>query len=461
MLSKENNDLLCRVGPKTPMGDLLRQYWIPAMASDELPERDGRLMRVRLLGEDLIAFRDTFGKVGLLADKCSHRGASLFYARNEEGGLRCVYHGWKYDAAGRCVDMPNELSENKFQERIQHPAYPCREDRGIVWTYMGPRSDPPSLPQFLWTFLPEGRITRAQKVLRECNWMQALEGDLDSVHSTYLHSAIRLEEYEAGSADYYRRKARAAHLEARDTDVGIVYGARYEAEDKYYWRMTQYLMPFYTMIGGNLVEPATIGGKPVRGGREEGGRGVGGIRMWIPLDDENTMYWSISGRAQGTEEAGQRTNGDHRLSEDFLAPTADWLGKWRWKANKTNDYLIDYEEQRTRSFTGVSRFGGGAMLQDQAMTESMGPIVDRTVEHLGMTDTAIVRARGRLIQAAKALSESGAAPPGVDNPEGYQIRSAAMILPKDVPWFEAARTWLEAPPLDTLSEPLQGALGTR
>lgn len=453
MLSKEDNDLLCRVGPGTLMGDLLRQYWIPALASEELPERDGKPVRVRLLGENLIAFRDTLGKVGLLADKCSHRGASLFFARNEEGGLRCVYHGWKYDLAGHCIDMPNELSENKFHQRIQHPAYPCHEHGGIVWTYMGPRTDAPSLPQFLWTFLPEERIGHAQKVLRECSWVQALEGDLDSVHSTYLHSAIRLEEYEEGSADYYRRKARAAHLEARDTDAGILYGARYEAEDKYYWRITQYLMPFYTMIGGNLVEPATIGGRPVRGGREDGGRGVGGIRMWIPLDDGNTMYWSISGRPPGSgEEANQRTNDDRRGSAEFLAPTTDWLGKWRWKANWTNDYLIDYDEQRNRSFTGVSRFGGGAMLQDQAMTESMGPIVDRTTEHLGMTDTAIVRARGRLIEAAKALRESGVAPPGVDTPEAYQVRSAALILPKDVPWFEAAKKWLEAPPLAALIE---------
>src|SRR6516162_8078788 len=178
MLSREDNELLCRVGRGTPMGELMRQYWMPAALSSELPERDGVPLRVRLLGEDLIAFRTTSGAVGLVRNSCPHRGASLFYGRNEETGLRCVYHGWKFDVAGRCVDMPNEPPESNFKDKVHAPAYPCREQNGIIWTYMGPRDNPPSLPELELATVPESyRWIRPS--VRECNWLQALEGDID------------------------------------------------------------------------------------------------------------------------------------------------------------------------------------------------------------------------------------------------------------------------------------------
>src|SRR6266581_3916044 len=148
MLTAEENELLTRVGPGTPMGDLMRQYWLPVLLSEELPERDGRPQRVRLLCENLIAFRDSGGEIGLLANNCPHRGASLFFGRNEEAGLRCVYHGWKFDVSGRCVDMPNEPPESNFKDKVRAVAYPCRERNGIVWTYMGARSEPPALPEY-------------------------------------------------------------------------------------------------------------------------------------------------------------------------------------------------------------------------------------------------------------------------------------------------------------------------
>src|SRR3989442_423104 len=145
MVTNEENELLTRIGPGTPMGQLLRQYWTPALLSSEL-KADGAPVRIRLLGEDLIAFRDTQGRVGLLADNCSHRGASLFFGRNEEGGLRCVYHGWKFDVTGQCIDMPNEPAESNFKQKIRHVAYPCAERGGLIWAYMGPRSTPPPMP---------------------------------------------------------------------------------------------------------------------------------------------------------------------------------------------------------------------------------------------------------------------------------------------------------------------------
>ena len=184
MLSHEDNELLCRVGPGTPMGELFRQYWLPAMQSSELPEPDGDQVRVKLLGEELIGFRDTNGKVGLIQNACPHRGASLFYSRNEQGGIRCIYHGWKFDTSGACLDMPNEPAQSNFKDRVKATAYPTIERGGVVWAYMGPRETPPALPDL------EGNMDENSMVygqIRNCNWMQALEGDIDTVHFSFLH----------------------------------------------------------------------------------------------------------------------------------------------------------------------------------------------------------------------------------------------------------------------------------
>src|SRR5712692_4783431 len=174
MLSQEDNDLLCRVGPGTPMGNLMRQSWLPAIRSDELPSPDFPPIRVRLLGENLIGFRVTSGKVALIQNACPHRGASLFFGRNEEEGLRCVYHGWKYDSSGQCVDMPSEPSESNFKTKIKAAAYPCIERNGVIWMYMGPRETPPPLPEMEFNNVPEGHWNFGMN-LRECNWVQAVE----------------------------------------------------------------------------------------------------------------------------------------------------------------------------------------------------------------------------------------------------------------------------------------------
>src|SRR5579885_1952307 len=175
MLSQEENELITRVGPGTPMGAALRRYWLPALLVEELPAPDCPPVRVRLLGEDLVAFRDSMGQLGLLGAHCPHRGASLFFGRNEECGLRCVYHGWKFDVAGACVDMPSEPEESTFKERVRATAYPCVERGGVVWTYMGPPALQPPLPELEWALLPEPQ-RYASKRLQECNWLQAMEG---------------------------------------------------------------------------------------------------------------------------------------------------------------------------------------------------------------------------------------------------------------------------------------------
>ena len=250
MLSKEDNELLTQVGPGTPMGDLVRQYWIPMMAAKELPERDGPPLRMRLLGEDLIAFRDSTGKIGLLGDHCPHRGASLFFGRNEESGLRCVYHGWKFDTAGNCVDMPNEPAESTFKDKIHHRAYPCTEHGGLIWTYMGPREVPPGLPELEWTGVPEDQRVLTP-FLRECNWVQALEGDIDTAHLYFLHARLNAADDDgakSGTTGVFHQDTHPL-LELVETEYGMMYGARREEDaDNFYWRITQWMFPFHSFF---------------------------------------------------------------------------------------------------------------------------------------------------------------------------------------------------------------------
>ena len=216
MLSHVDNELLGRVRRGTPMGELLRQYWLPFLPSSELPMPDGPPKKVRLLGEDLVAFRDTQGQVGLLSANCPHRGASLFFGRNEGCGLRCVYHGWKFDVTGRCIDMPNEPAESTFKDKVDARAYPCRDVNGVVWTYMGPRSAPPPLSAFEINTLPPEQVYPPLVMLEECNWVQALEGDIDSSHIDYVHAKLRPDSKQRGT--FHRDKR--PRLELLPTDYG-------------------------------------------------------------------------------------------------------------------------------------------------------------------------------------------------------------------------------------------------
>src|ERR671939_134960 len=224
MLKQEENELICRVGPFTPMGGLMREYWLPAMLSSELPQPDSDPVRVLLLGEQLIAFRDTNGTVGLIQHNCPHRGASLFFGRNEEAGIRCVYHGWKFDTTGACVDMPNEPAESDFKHKVRATAYPCQERGGIVWTYMGPRKDPPPLPDLEANAL-EGATATAFQL--ECNWLQILEGHIDTTHVGFLHyGGLRPEDQPPGSFSEYQLLSKPAYFEVIDTESGAADGAR-------------------------------------------------------------------------------------------------------------------------------------------------------------------------------------------------------------------------------------------
>ena len=425
MLSRDDNELLCRIGPGTPMGNLMRQYWVPAALSSELPEPDGAPLRVRLLGEDLIAFRVSSGAVGLIQNSCPHRGASLFYGRNEAEGLRCVYHGWKFDVGGRCVDMPIEPAESNFKQKVRAVTYPCVERGGLIWTYLGPRPTPPPMPELEATMLADNRI---QVYQRDCNWIQALEGDIDTGHTVYLHlGGVDASEVPPDSWARYALADRAPRYEVTDTDSGVMYGAYRPAEtDTNYWRIANFLFPFYAMI------PTGVLGLEVR------------VRAWVPMDDAHTLAFLIThGAPPPPRNAGRQAV----APPETLPNTTDWYGRFRCAADGTNDYLIDRKAQKTVRFTGI----GSIHLQDQAVTESMGPVYDRTREHLGTSDAMVIRTRKRLLDAARALRDRGQIPPGVDDPRVYAVRSGGVVLPRGADWIEATQklrtAWTEHPGL--------------
>jgi nitrite reductase/ring-hydroxylating ferredoxin subunit len=380
-------------------------------------------LRVRLLGEDLIGWRDANGKVGLIANNCPHRGASLFFGRNEESGLRCVYHGWKFDVSGQCIDMPSEPAESDFKTKVAATAYPTRERNGIIWAYLGRRSEPPPLPDFEANMLGADNLA-VSIIHRPCNWMQGWEGEMDTVHQAFLHSgATRVEDTIPGTFDYYIASTPAPRFAVIDTQYGTSYGAfRPAAEDTYYWRIAHMLFPFYAMI------PAGLMGQQTR------------FAAYVPMDDEHTLHWEIGKGLMSRDELpfearGSEAGGPAERSASLFRPnTTDWYGRFNMHQSMGNDYLIDRQAQRSmKSYTGIP----GIRQQDMAVTESMGPIFDRESEHLGTTDALIIRTRRRLIAAARALEEHGVVPPGVDDPELYRQRSGGVILPRDANWWDA------------------------
>jgi phthalate 4,5-dioxygenase oxygenase subunit len=422
MLRAQDNEYVTRVGPGTPMGTMMRQYWVPAMLSSELPRPDCPPVRVLLLGEKLIGFRDSQGRVGLLGNHCPHRGASLFYGRNAGCGLRCVYHGWKFDVTGRCVDMPSEPPESNFKNKVRATAYPCQERGGVVWAYLGPRQNPPPLPDLEPNQLPAEQ-TQAIAIARDCNWLQGLEGDLDTAHIGFLHFGSEdSEDQEPGTFRYYTLKDRAPRYAVLDTDYGSMYGAyRPAGPGQNYWRIAQFLFPFWTMTPTGLLGHHLV------------------ARAWVPMDDEHMIMFMMVPQLPPQARAVRERQGAKPPA--MLPNTTGWLGRFRLEANEGNDYQLDRDAQeRDDEYSGIT----GIHLQDQAITESMGPIYDRAQEHLGSSDAMVIRVRRRLISAARSLEEGGAVPPGVDQPDVYRQRSGGVILDEDADWVEATRTLRQA-----------------
>jgi phenylpropionate dioxygenase-like ring-hydroxylating dioxygenase large terminal subunit len=406
VLTKEENSRLTRVGPGTPMGALLRRYWQPACLSSELPEPDGAPLRVRLLGEDLIAFRDTSGAIGLVDAFCPHRRAPLFFGRNEECGLRCVYHGWKFDRTGACVDMPSEPAGTTLQAKVKLVAYPACERGGVVWAYMGPKDLQPPAPDYEWTRAPATH-RHVSKTFEHCNWLQALEGGLDTAHSSFAHNNF------GGDKNEPRQRDRAPKIDVERTDYGYYYtSTRDLGTEGRYIRVYQYVMPAQQMRANNVGW---------FGGRNEMPRADGHI--WAPIDDTTTHVYNwmcaYDGSVAFTPEWIETRESQMGRGKDDLIP-----GTFRLKKNPSNDYLVDRQLQKTRNFTGIV----GVNTQDFALQEGMGPIVDRSAEFLAASDKAIVAMRRLMMEAIDVVAKGGT-PRGADPASYRRARPFDCVVP--------------------------------
>jgi phthalate 4,5-dioxygenase len=408
MVTKLENERLTRVGQGTPMGETLRRYWLPALLSWELPEPDCPPVRVQLLGERLVAFRTTDGRIGLIEEFCPHRRASLWLGRNEENGLRCAYHGWKFGIDGQCIDQMNE--PRQFAAKIKAVAYPTCELSGVIWAYMGPPEKRPAPPKFEWTQAPESHRT-ISKVVEECNWLQALEGGIDTSHFTILHRKLKTDAKQPGiSPDDVGVLGGAPSLEVDFTDYGYRYYGIRPLGESLYVRGYHFVMPF------TQLRPPGPGLEEVHG------------HYWVPMDDETCMVWNFY-ESYGAEPLGERDMSDR--SGNAYGTHVDVENGFRSIRNRRNDWGIDRAMQRTETFSGVP----GINQQDRAVQESMGPIVDRTRENLGPADKAVVATRKLLLEAMETV-ERGGDPPGVGT-SYYEARAAELVVPKASNWRTA------------------------
>ena len=305
---------LTRVGPTTAMGELIRHYWIPACLSSELT-RDDAPRRLMLLGEKLVAFRDSSGRVGVMDHRCPHRCASLFLGRNEANGIRCVYHGWKFDTDGNCVDMPSVPPSQDFKEKVKAKAYKVTERAGLVWVYMGARDQTPPLPALETLLVPEEEIG-VTCIQRDCNFLQALEGDIDTSHFGFLHAGhIDSNDLPEDHPIRHAIMIRAPEYHVADSPWGTQYAAyRPAGAGRIYWRFANFLFPFWTQ------QPQGEFAKLVH------------ARAWVPLDDHHTMFyylWWKHGSALPAQprplSRGLKPLGGERPDLEFLPDTTDWL----------------------------------------------------------------------------------------------------------------------------------------
>ena len=434
---------LTQVGPGTVMGELMRQYWIPAAPSSELV-RDGAPVRLMLLGEKLIAFRDSAGRVGVMDHRCPHRCASLFLGRNEEGGIRCIYHGWKFDVAGNCVDMASVPAHQDFKHKVKAKAYPVVERAGIVWVHMGAGAKAPPLPALEILDVPDDEVS-VTFIQRDCNYLQALEGEIDTSHFGFLHAGhVGPDDVAEDDPVYHTVTNRAPEYHIADTAWGTQYAAyRAAGADSIYWRFASFVFPFWTLAPNGEFSSHVH------------------ARAWVPLDDGHTMFcflrWkrgiSAITQPQPAFKDGTPIGGTGRGNK-YLANTTDWLGRWRLAANASNDWGIDRAAQHGNTiYSGID----GIHLQDQAITESMGPITDHTHEHLAPSDQMITRTRRRLLMAARALRDQRVPPPGVEDAEVFRgARSGYFVSDDKSPWQELYARQLAAA-LHPPSTPLRAA----
>ncbi len=411
MMTKEENNLLTQTGPGTPCGELIRRYWQPAALSEELPPR-GAPLPVRLLGEDLVLFRDDNGFPGLLGIHCSHRGVDLSYGRLEDGGLRCIYHGWLYDIHGRCLDQSGEPGGGEHRNSIRHPAYPCQERAGVILAYMGP-GELPLLPNYEFLTAPEEHRF-VSKYFQDCNYLQGNEGNIDPVHNNLLHHP-NANLAHTGIAQYQGfRGGRGPVPGIQTTDAQVTdFGVRLcdmtpAGADKKNLRIYHFVLPNLTAFPGPL----------------QGKEGYS-VNWHVPIDD--TRHWKytfIFNRERGLDQQMAR----QRLG---VGVTSDY----RLIQNKANRYMQDRESMKTKSYSGIAGFAA----QDTWAIEGMGPIRDRTQEHLVSSDRVIVAARKLLIKAIRDVQEGREPPHVIRDPELNRFPNMIVwvgVVPSSTNWKE-------------------------
>lgn len=433
MITNEENDLLCRVENGAPMGQLMRRHWVPICLQEEVPEADGTPVKARILGEDLVVFRDTDGRVGVLDEYCPHRRASLVFGRNEEGGLRCLYHGWKMDVAGNVLEMVSEPASSGFADKVKHKAYPTKEWGGFVWAWMGPQDQMPEFVPPRWAPTAEARVSIA-KVVLPCNWAQILEGAIDSAHSSSLHSSdmvpARVHGAEATEKNWLRPSTdKAPRMQVQRGDYGFRYAAIrrpiFNAQTHDYVRTTVFVAPWTVLIPpNNLYNVANVN---------------------VPIDDTNTCFYFIGwGDPAQTPET--------ETWRKFLGQTVgvDLDSQYRPLRNYDNRFWQDRQAMKTGNFTGIK----GIPNQDMAMWITMGKIADRSHDRLGASDMAIVEFRKQMIEAVRAFQQSGTAIGAGDLSVSESVCSFQGVIPKTMDWrqYEAKYVWTAeeySPELDT------------
>ena len=421
MLTTEENKLLTQTGPLNAMGNLFRHYWMPALLSEELPEIDGDPVKITILGEFLLAFRDSNGRVGIVDRRCPHRGADLFFGRNENCGLRCVYHGWKFDVDGNCVELPTAPKGSRFKEKVTLLSYPTKETAGIIWVFMGPKtSELPEIPKQEFTLLPEENIFVSKK-WQECNWAQSLEGGIDTAHLSFLHmpspnfsknsgnksivSGAALSDQGADNRIRWVKEDPYPKFTVLPHDAGLLLGAARKADNEdIYWRTTQFLIPNYAYA------PNAFPGETQHG------------QCWIPIDDHSCWIFCYSWNSERPLTGEERKKFKKGFSihaevdEDYLP-----------LRRLSNNYLMNRDDQRLNTYTGIQ----GVSEQDAAIQNSQGKIVDRSLEHLGPTDVGIIEFRKLMLKLAKALKK-GQMPSSSISPEKYAVQCGGMVANKDI-----------------------------
>jgi phthalate 4,5-dioxygenase oxygenase subunit len=407
MLTPRENERLTRVTGDAPMGALVRRYWTPACLASEVAAPDCAPVRSTIAGVPLVVFRDSAGKLGVLDERCPHRLASLALGRNEEGGIRCIYHGWKFDVSGACVDMPTEPPGFTYKDRTRARSYPVREAGGLVWTYLGPPASEPPFPAYDWTALPDTHRA-IMKVGERVNFVQAAEGAIDSAHTWFLHRDTIW--------DWKKRMEMSSDLSPRLEAQDEPYGFRYAAirrpneipDAEKYVRVTQFIVPFTALIPRPVERH-----KPAH------------AQIFVPIDDTRTMFYGIFFSQDGAPLDEEATRREHHV-----VPGVDLDRNWFRLANVDNWFNQDREAMKNGSYTGIPGFSN----QDMACQESMGPVVDRTQEHLGTSDVAIIRMRRRMLEAVRRL-EAGEPLLAQDPATPFaRLKADQRIIKIDEPW---------------------------